>query len=253
MKKTLALVFLLVAALASAPPAAAPHRLLVSTLGDEMKIASGGKTHIIGISLKDRSAILPAGHMADGAFWVESKTGNIVSSTYYFPDLPAWVKDLNSSKPADKYAGLEWAGHKMLNVRDEGYYSSLPATPFGNELLELMAERAIASERLGKHDVTDLLTVSFSSNDYVGHKYGPDSPEAHETAVRTDKLFEKFFRYVEAQVGMQNVLVVLTADHGVAPVPELSVERRIGGGRMPSATVVQDAVQAALEQRFGKA
>src|SRR5205823_1964565 len=88
-----------------------PRRMLVSPLGDEMKMASNGKTHIIGISLKDRSAILPAGHMADGAFWVEAKTGNIVSSTYYFPDLPAWVKDLNSSKPADKYARLEWAGH----------------------------------------------------------------------------------------------------------------------------------------------
>ena len=98
-----------------------------------------------------------------------------------------------------------------------------------------------------------MLTVSFSSNDYVGHKYGPDSPEAHETAVRTDKLFEKFFRYVEAQVGMQNVLVVVTADHGVASTPEISIERRIGGGRIPSTTVVDDAVRAALDQQYGKA
>src|SRR5216684_2370664 len=232
---------------------ASPRRLLVSTLGDEMKIASGGKTHVIGISLKDRSAILPVGHMADGAFWVEAKTGAIVSSTYYFPDLPAWVKDLNGSKPADKYAGLEWAGHKMLQAGGDGFYASLPATPFSNEIIELIAERAIVSEKLGKHENTDLLAVSFSANDYVGHAFGPDSPEAHETAVRTDKLFDKFFRYLEAQVGMQNVLVVLTADHGAAPLPELSIERRIGGGRMPSATVVADAVQAALDQRFGKA
>src|SRR5437870_2413642 len=97
---------------------ASPRRLLVSTVGDELKIASGGKSHVIGISLKDRSAILPAGHMADGAFWVEAKTGSIVSSTYYFPQLPAWVKDLNGSKPADKYAGFEWAGHKMGNAGD---------------------------------------------------------------------------------------------------------------------------------------
>jgi Type I phosphodiesterase / nucleotide pyrophosphatase len=232
---------------------ASPRRLLVSTVGDELKIASGGKSHVIGISLKDRSAILPAGHMADGAFWVEAKTGSIVSSTYYFPELPGWVRDLNGSKPADKYAGLEWAGHKMLQAGDAGFYASLPATPFSNELIELIAERAIVSEKMGKHAATDVLAVSFSANDYVGHKYGPDSPEAHETAVRTDKLFDKFFRYVEAQVGMQNVLVVLTADHGVAPVPELSVERRIGGGRMPKTTVVQEAVQAALDQRFGKA
>jgi len=232
---------------------ASPRRLLVSTVGDELKIASGGKSHVIGVSLKDRSAILPVGHMADGAFWVEAKTGNIVSSTYYFPDLPAWVKDLNGSKPADKFAGLEWAGHQMLRAGDPGYYASLPATPFSNELIELMAERAVVSEKMGKHGTTDLLAVSFSANDYVGHTYGPDSPEAHETAVRTDKVFDKLFRYLEAQVGMQNVLVVVTADHGVAPLPELSIERRIGGGRMPSATVVADAVQAALDQRFGKA
>ena len=231
---------------------ASPRRLLVSTLGDEMKIASGGKTHVIGISLKDRSAILPVGHMADGAFWVEAKTGAIVSSTYYFPDLPAWVKDLNGSKPADKYAGLEWAGHKMLEAGGDGFYASLPATPFSNEIIELIAERAIVSEKLGKHGTTDVLAVSFSANDYVGHAFGPDSPEAHETAVRTDKLFDKFFRYLDAQVGMQNVLVVLTADHGVAPLPELSIERRIGGGRMP-ASAVQNAVQAKLDERFGKA
>jgi predicted AlkP superfamily pyrophosphatase or phosphodiesterase len=230
---------------------ASPRRMLVSTVGDELKIASGGKSHVIGISLKDRSAILPAGHMADGVFWVEAKTGNIVSSTYYFPELPAWVKDLNGSKPADKYSGVEWIGHKLSNAADDGFYASLPATPFGNELIELIAERAIVSEKLGKHAATDLLAVSFSSNDYVGHAYGPDSPEAHDTAVRTDKLFDKFFRYLEAQVGMQNVLVVLTADHGVAPLPELTIERKIGGGRMPT-RIVQDTIQAALDQRFGK-
>src|SRR5579863_720266 len=231
---------------------ASPRRLLVDTVGDELKIATDGKSHVIGVSLKDRSAILPAGHMADGAFWVDAKTGSIVSSTYYFADLPAWVKDLNGSKPADKYAGVEWLGHKLGTAGDDSFYGALPATPFGNEIIELISERAIISEKLGKHAATDLLAVSFSSNDYVGHAYGPDSPEAHDTAVRTDKLFDKFFRFLESQVGMQNVLVVLTADHGVAPVPELTAERKIGGGRMPP-KAVQDAVQAALDQKFGKA
>ncbi|HTM50680.1 MAG TPA: alkaline phosphatase family protein [Bryobacteraceae bacterium] len=230
---------------------ASPRRLLVSTLGDEMKVVSNGKSRVIGVSLKDRSAILPVGRMADGAFWVEAKTGNVVSSTYYFPELPAWVKDLNAGKPADKFAGLEWAGHKIPALGDPKFYDSLPASPFSNELIELIAERAIVSEKLGRSGATDLLAVSFSGNDYVGHKYGPDSAEAHETAVRTDKLFDKFFRYLETQIGMQNVLVVLTADHGVAPVPELSVQRRMGGGRIP-AKAVQDAVQAALDQKFGK-
>ena len=230
---------------------ASPRRMLVSTIGDELKIASGGKSHVIGVSLKDRSAILPVGHMADGAFWVEGKTGSIVSSTYYFSELPSWVKDLNGSKPADKYAGLFWVGGKLPATGDPSLYPALPATPFGNELIELIAERAIASEKLGKHDATDVLAVSFSSNDYVGHAFGPDSPEAHDTSVLTDKLLDKFFRYVEAQVGMQNALVVLTADHGVAPVPEISIQRKIGGGRMPG-TIVQETVQAALEQQFGK-
>ncbi len=237
--------------LGSKEPGASPRRMLVSTVGDELKIATNGNAHVIGVSMKDRSAILPVGHMADGAFWIEAKTGNVVSSSYYFADLPAWVKELNSGKPADKYSGVEWIGHKLPKAGEEGYYAALTPTPFGNELIEMVAERAIASENLGKHSATDLLAVSFSSNDYVGHAYGPDSQEAHDISVRTDKLFDKFFRYVEAQVGMQNVLVILTADHGVAPVPELSVERKIGGGRMP-AKIVQDTVQAALDQRFGK-
>jgi predicted AlkP superfamily pyrophosphatase or phosphodiesterase len=236
----------------SSEAGASPRRMLVDTVGDELKIATGGKSHVIGVSLKDRSAILPAGHMADGAFWLDAKTGSILSSTYYFADLPAWVKDLNGSKPADKYAGVEWLGHTLGKAGDEGFYGALPATPFGNEIVELISERAVISEKLGKHAATDLLAVSFSSNDYVGHAYGPDSPEAHDTAVRTDKLFDKFFRFLESQVGMQNVLVVMTADHGVAPLPELTAERKIGGGRMP-ARAVQDAVQAALDQKFGKA
>ena len=231
---------------------ASPRRLLVDTVGDELKMSNGGKSRVIGISLKDRSAILPAGHMADGAFWIEAKTGNIVSSSYYFTDLPVWMKDLNASKPADKYSGAAWLTHTLLKSSDPAYYSSLPATPFSNELIELMAERAIGAEKLGQRQATDLLTVSFSGNDYVGHEFGPDSPEVRFTAARTDKALEKLFSYLETSVGMQNVLVVLTADHGVAPVAELSVERRMGGGRMP-VRVVQDAVQARLDERYGKA
>lgn len=229
-----------------------PRRMLVNTVGDELKIASNGKSRVFSVSLKDRSAILPVGLMADGAFWVEAKTGNIVSSSYYFADLPPWVKDLNKSKPADRYSGIEWVGHKLLNAGQEAYYTNLPYTPFSNELIELMAERVIMSEKLGEGPATDLLAVSFSGNDYVGHRYGPDSPEAHDTSLRTDKLLDKFFRFLDTRIGMQNVLVVLTADHGVAPVAELSIQRKIGGGRMPP-RIVQDTVQAKLDERFGKA
>jgi predicted AlkP superfamily pyrophosphatase or phosphodiesterase len=235
----------------SSDPPASPRNMMVTTVGDELKIATGGKSHVVGVSVKDRSAILPAGHMADGAFWIEQSSGSVVSSTYYFPDLPGWVKELNSAKPANQYSGVDWIGHKMLKVDEPGYYASLPYTPFGNELVELMAERAIAAEKLGRHDATDILTVSFSSNDYVGHTYGPDSPEAHDTALRTDKLLDKLFRNLDAQVGMSSVLVVLTADHGASAVPELSIARKIGGGRL-SPFDLRDAVEGKLEERFGK-
>ncbi|MCL4401873.1 MAG: alkaline phosphatase family protein [Acidobacteria bacterium] len=226
-----------------------PRELLVSTVGDELKIAGGGKPRVIGISLKDRAAILPAGHMADGAYWFNERSGNFVSSTFYFADLPDWAKDFNASRPAERYKGASWLEHKMPEA-PEKLYPALEASPFGNELVEAFAERAIQAEQLGRHDTTDLLTVSFSSNDYVGHRYGPDSPEVHEISLRTDRLFDKFFRYLDAQVGMANVLVVMTGDHGVAPVPEVQNARRMPGGRMRPGSIRQ-AVTAALGAKFG--
>jgi predicted AlkP superfamily pyrophosphatase or phosphodiesterase len=231
--------------------ASSPRNLLVTTLGDELKIAHGEKSHVVGVSLKDRSAILPAGHMADGAFWFDARTGAVISSTYYFPDLPAWVKELNQARLAGQYAGIDWIGHKMLKPGDADFYLELQYTPFDNEMIETLAERAIAAERLGRHEAADLLTVSFSSNDYAGHRYGPDSPEVHDVSIRTDKLLEKLFRYVESQVGSGNMLVALTADHGVAAAPEVSVKRKTGGGRLPPLEM-QAAIQTKLEERFGK-
>jgi predicted AlkP superfamily pyrophosphatase or phosphodiesterase len=228
-----------------------PRRLLVSTIGDELKIADAGKSRVIGISLKDRAAILPAGHMANGAYWFDNTTGNFVSSTYYFSELPGWVKDFNQSHPADKYAGAAWLNHSMPMVPKQ-LYPALAASPFGNELIEAFAERALDAEQLGKHDVPDMLTVSFSSNDYVGHQAGPDSPEVREMSIRTDKLLGRLFQEVDRQVGMANVLVVLTADHGVAPVPEINTARKMPGGRIPQPTFTQ-AVERALDERFGMA
>lgn len=226
-----------------------PNRLLQSTLGDEMKMSGkGGK--VIGVSIKDRSAILPSGHMADGAYWFDPKTGNFVSSTYYFDALPAWVGQFNSSHPADKYAGKQWMRKTMASTPDAKFYASLDATPFGNELILQFAEKAMAEEKLGAGSKVDLLTVSFSSNDYVGHELGPDSDEAHDMALRVDKLVGELIGAAEAQAGVGRVLVVLTADHGVAPVPEVNQKRKMPGGRFDDKNEA-DTVEKALTARFG--
>jgi hypothetical protein len=228
-----------------------PHRLLVSTVGDELKLSDKSRSRVIGISLKDRGAILPAGHMADGAFWFDARTGNFVSSTYYFPELPGWVHQFNALRAGDRFKGVEWMGRRFPAQPGPGLYEALPASPFGNDLVEEFAERAIRAERLGQRDVTDLLSVSFSSNDYVGHAFGPDSPQVRDISVRTDRLLGKFFAFVDKQVGLRNVVIVFTADHGVVSLPDLNATRRMPGGRVSDAGL-RDAVQRALEKRFGE-
>jgi predicted AlkP superfamily pyrophosphatase or phosphodiesterase len=233
---------------------ASPRRLLVSTVGDELKMSNGGKSKVIGISLKDRAAILPAGHTANGAFWFDLTNGTFVSSTYYFADLPGWVKDFNGARPGEKYRGVTWLNHTLPTDLKELYgnssHSPLEASPYGNELVESLAERALAAEQLGKHDVTDILTVSFSSNDKVGHDYGTYSPEEHEVTVQTDKILERLFQAIDKQVGLANTIVVLTADHGVAPSAAEDAANRMPGGRMAAETI-RNAVQAALVQKYG--
>lgn len=228
---------------------ASPRRLLQSTVGDELKMSGkGGK--VIGVSIKDRSAILPSGHMADGAYWFDGKTGNFVSTDYYFDALPDWVAQFNASRPAEKYLGKEWMGKKFAAPADAKFYGSLDASPWGNELILQFAEKAIAAEKLGSGSKVDLLAVSFSSNDYVGHAEGPDSPQARDMALRVDKLVGELIRAAEAQAGAGRVLVVLTADHGVAPVPEVNQKRRMPGGRFDDRAEL-DAVEKALNARFG--
>lgn len=226
-----------------------PHRLLVDTVGDELKMGYPGKCHVIGVSLKDRAAILPAGHSADGAFWFDAKVGNFVSSTYYFADLPGWVKDFNGARPADQFQGVKWLNHTMP-AGGPALYNAIDSSPFGNDLVEAFAERALHAEQLGKHEGTDVLAISFSSNDYVGHAHGPYSAEEHEVTIHTDKVLQKLFDAVDEQVGLDNVLVVLTGDHGVAPSEAEDRSNRMPGGRMPGDTV-KNAVQAALTNKYG--
>ena len=233
--------------LGAAGTGSSPKRLMVSTIGDELKMA-GRAGKVIGISLKDRSAILPAGHMADAAYWFDPHSGNFVSSTFYFAQLPAWVTAYNAARPADQYRGAHWLTHTL--PADETLYAAIESSPFGNDLVETFTERAIQTEKLGQGAATDLLAVSFSANDYVGHAMGPDSPEAREVSIDTDRALGKLFAVLESAVGMRNVLVVFTADHGVSPVPEVNAARRMPGGRMPQGAVRQ-AVESALSEKYG--
>jgi predicted AlkP superfamily pyrophosphatase or phosphodiesterase len=229
-------------------PGSSPRRLLQSTVGDELK-ASGKGGKVIGISIKDRSAILPGGHTADAAYWFDGSSGNFVSSTYYFNELPPWVADTNQSHLADKFSGEEWMKHKLPSG-GPALYAELEATPYGNELIQQLALRALKAEKLGTTAKIDLLAISYSANDYVGHRYGPDSEEVHNMALRVDKLIGELLRAAEAQAGPGNVLAVLTADHGVAPLPEINHDRKMPGGRVDAAKML-GGVEAALEAKFG--
>jgi len=226
-----------------------PSRLLQSTVGDELKMSGrGGKT--IGISLKDRSAILPVGRMANGAYWFDGRNGAFVSSTYYFSKLPAWAEEFNLAHAADKYAGRTWLNTKLPAAPGAQLYAAIDATAYADELVNQFALRALAAEKLGTGAKIDLLAVSYSATDYVGHRLGPDSPEAHEIVMHVDKIVGELLRAAEAQAGIGNVLAVLSADHGVAPVPELSKERKMPGGRInwPAYAAIGEK---ALTERFG--
>ena len=198
-------------------PGASPRRLLVSTLGDEMKNAASqppaqSMPKVFGLSLKDRSAILPVGHRADGAYWLDVKNGVFVTSTHYRADLHPWAAQFNQPAPADKYAGRKWefldaasgSARVMPPTPAARFILAVYGSPFGNELLKDFAVAAIEAERLGQRGVTDLLTVSFSSNDAVGHTYGPDSPEVRDMAVRVDRVIGELLARVDALVGLDH-------------------------------------------------
>jgi hypothetical protein len=237
---------------------ASPSRLLMSTVGDELKIgARGGTPRVIGISLKDRAAILTVGRMADSAYWFDATNGNMVSSTYYFPDVPTWVKEFNSKRAVDGLLGAEWkspAGKVLGNLPvdpDSKKYDAFERSPYGTQFLLSFAQRAIEAEALGSGTATDLISVSLSSTDLVGHPFGPDSPEIHDLNLQTDRLLGQFLQFLDKRLRPGSVLVVLTADHGVASLPEVQAGRKMPGGRIIEATQ-RKAVESALLAKFGE-
>lgn len=238
--------------------AASPHRLLVSTIGDELKMNDRAPAKVIGISIKDRSAILTAGRMADGAFWFDTASGNFISSTWYGPSMPAWAQSFNERRVVDKWKGQVWSTidtNKPIlmlpSETDRKYYTALAGSAYSNEMLVDFAQAALEGENLGGGEGTDLLAVSFSCNDTIGHRLGPDDIAVRDVTIRTDRAIGRLFEALEKKVGMKNVLVVMTADHGVAPLPEVMAKRKMPGGRVQEEKVLE-AVNAALTSKYGQ-
>lgn len=255
-----------------------PKNLLATTITDELRLATNFKGKVIGISLKDRGSILPAGHTPTGAYWYDGQTGDWITSTYYMNQLPSWVQDYNKLKMADKYYAVNWntlypiesytqstADNKDYEGKTRGEetptfphplklyagknYDMIRSTPYGNTITLDLAEKAIQAEGLGKDNITDFLAVSCSSTDYVGHQYGPNSIEAEDTYLRLDKDIAGFFDYLDKTVGKGNYLVFLSADHGAAHVPGFMKENKLPGGVVDDKAIVT-GLNTFLESRF---
>lgn len=258
-----------------------PHRLLATTITDELKMATAGRGKVIGISIKDRGAVLPAGHMADGAFWFESKSGNFISSSYYAyanNTLPAWVQNFNAQKWPDKLIAKPWDKflkgdpyaetgpdespyeNKIFNNKvtlpydlkadmKEGY-EPVAGSPFGDDLLAEFAKAAVKGAALGKDNDTDFLAVSFSSPDLVGHAMGPMSVEVEDTYIRLDRNIEDLLNTLDAEVGKGNYTLFLTADHAVAEVPQYLKDRKVPAGYFIEDGALKDELNTFLQKYF---
>lgn len=257
-----------------------PRNMLSTTIGDELRLATNFKSKVIGIAIKDRASILPAGHDPTAAYWYDYSTGNFITSTYYMNALPDWVNDFNKRKVVDSLYKLNWLlslprdVYSKYSTKDEepfefktfgddqaGFpynllkyvgnnYSAITSTPHGNTLTEEMAEQAIVNENLGKNNTTDMLTVSFSSPDYIGHAFGPNSWEEMDNYIRLDETLGRFFNFLDAAVGKGDYTIFLTADHGVAHVPNFSIENRLPGGAFNDIQLAQQ-INATLYAKYG--
>jgi arylsulfatase A-like enzyme len=230
-----------------AAPGASPHNLLADTLGDELKLATQGKSRVFGIALKDRASVLPAGFAADGAYWIDRVTGAWITSTYYRQELPKWAQDFNGNKRGEKYLNQEWKDSngnvlrttKPVEGKVGNFYDLVGSTPLANDYEFEFARELITYEKLGNGPATDLLILSLSANDILGHKVGPDSPEMQAMAMATDRQLAGFFEFLGHQIGLANLWIALSADHGIAPLPKLAA-----GLRLPAANITSDKIRA---------
>ncbi len=224
-----------------------PANLYSSTITDELKLFTQKQGKVIAMSIKDRGSALPGGHLSDGSYWYDSRTGNFMTSSYYMNALPTWAKSFNEEKKATAYLSQNWEASKDLSAYTEsgpddspyergfrgkntptlpynldelrqtnGGYGLLPSTPFGNTILADFALAAVAGEDLGGDDITDFIAVSFSSTDYAGHNFGPQSKEIQDMYIKLDRELARMFNELDSKLGKGNYTVFLSADHAVA-------------------------------------
>ncbi len=254
--------------------AASPHRLLVTNLADELKLATNRRAKVVGVSIKDRSAVLPVGHIPDGAYWYDWSTGRIITSTYYKESLPEWVENFNTRNLSDHYLDSTWnlllpaSGYQNSGPDDQPYemifigkdkstfpydlkalrkqnenFDLLPSTPWGNTLVTELALAALEGESLGMDETVDLLAVSYSSPDIIGHDFGLRSRELHDMYLRLDREIARLLDSLDQKVGSGNYLLFLTADHAAADVPQFLMDERI-----PAGYYSEDSIKAGLNE-----
>jgi predicted AlkP superfamily pyrophosphatase or phosphodiesterase len=232
---------------ASSEPGSSPHNLLADTLGDELKLATQGTSRVFGVSLKDRAAILSTGFAGNAAYWIDQNTGVWVTSTYYRSELPKWAQDFNDSKRVEKYLNKEWKDGNGNTLRttspgkETSFYELVGSTPFGNDYELEFTRELITYEKVGNGAATDLLVLSLSANDILAHEVGPDSPEMQAMALAIDRQLAGFFDFLGHQIGLANIWIALSADHGVAPVPASARKLHI-----PAANLSNDKMRAQL-------
>ena len=248
-----------------------PKNLWTSTIGDELKLSNNFQSKVIGISLKDRGSIIPAGHAANAAYWYDGESGNMISSTYYQKSLPQWATNFNNLHIVDEYYKQGWTlslpkevyeknCDDDVNAYETGFYDEkvkinfpfdltkligkdykrLFSIPQGNNLITEFAKETIQNEHLGADSITDLLTLSFSTPDFIGHNFGPYSWESLDGYIKLDEVLADFFAYLDKQIGKDNYTLFLTADHAIAPIPGFAKKNKLPADYYVSADLAKD-------------
>ncbi len=254
-----------------------PRNMLANTITDELNIATNFKSKVVGICIKDRGSILPAGHSATAAYWYDSKTGNWITSSYYTKELPNWVTQFNTKKHVDTYYAKNWntsfpiATYTLSTADEKPYegklkgasttsfphkleqyigkdYSVISGTPHGNTFTIQFAKEAINEMQLGKNTVPDFLALSLSSTDYIGHRNGPNSIEIEDTYIKLDADIATFLQYLDKTIGVNQYTIFITADHGVAHIPAFLNEHKIPAGNWDNDLLVKNINKALMEK-----